>query len=140
MELTGGASLESTVHIHLIENNAKVGARIAVALSALKPARRSVSDQSHMVSNKQKKVTLRSTGDAVVDKRKRPVVIGGAVFDIKATAAYLDVIAEAANPGTVHIGYGGVARNIAECLARLGCNPFLISDVGDDRIRDRFLC
>ena len=65
--------MESTVHIHLIENNAKVGARIAVALSALKPARRSVSDQSHMVSNKQKKVTLRSTGDAVVDKRKRPV-------------------------------------------------------------------
>ena len=40
------------VDIHLIENNAKVGARIAVALSALKPEGRSVSDQWHMVSNK----------------------------------------------------------------------------------------
>lgn len=36
------------------------------------------------------------------------------------------------NPGTVHTSAGGVARNIAENLARLGVTCRLISAVGDD--------
>lgn len=31
---------------------------------------------------------------------------------------------------------GGVGRNVAECLARLGQKPFLISVVGDDMAGD----
>ena len=36
------------------------------------------------------------------------------------------------NPGHVHTAFGGVARNVAENLARLGVKTTLISRVGDD--------
>jgi pseudouridine kinase len=36
------------------------------------------------------------------------------------------------NPGSVHVAMGGVARNVAESLARLGENVTLVSRVGDD--------
>ena len=36
------------------------------------------------------------------------------------------------NPGTVRTSLGGVARNVAQNLARLGCDVLLCSRVGDD--------
>ena len=42
-------------------------------------------------------------------------------------------------PGKVHSSVGGVARNIAENLARLGISTTLISAVGDDRPGQRIL-
>src|SRR5436305_257330 len=36
------------------------------------------------------------------------------------------------NPGDVHLDFGGVARNVAENLARLGCAVSMLSRVGDD--------
>lgn len=36
------------------------------------------------------------------------------------------------NPGKVHTAFGGVARNVAENLARLGVKTTLVSRVGDD--------
>ncbi|PIA55666.1 hypothetical protein AQUCO_00700167v1 [Aquilegia coerulea] len=60
-----------------------------------------------------------------------PVVIGGMVLDIHAkpsTTAH----PKTTTPGKVHYVTGGVARNIAECMSKLGIKPFMISIVGDD--------
>lgn len=35
---------------------------------------------------------------------------------------------------------GGVARNIAECMSKLGTRPFMISAVGFDMAGDIFSC
>jgi len=59
------------------------------------------------------------------------VVIGGANLDIRA-ASEEPLIVGTSNPGRVTIAPGGVARNIAENLARLGVDTALISAVGDD--------
>ena len=60
------------------------------------------------------------------------VAIGGANMDIHGRPARalrrLD-----SNPGTVHTSPGGVARNIAENLARLGVDCRLISAIGNDQ-------
>jgi pseudouridine kinase len=59
------------------------------------------------------------------------IVIGGANIDIKAKAKPRHVLGTS-NPGIVSTTAGGVARNIAHNLARLGRNVALISAVGDD--------
>jgi len=68
------------------------------------------------------------------DSSKAPyiVVIGGANVDIHGTPAN-KLRMQDSNPGTVHTSAGGVARNIAENLARLGANCRLISAVGNDQ-------
>ena len=43
------------------------------------------------------------------------------------------------NPGDVHLDLGGVARNVAENLARLGCQVSMLSRVGDDEDGRRVL-
>ena len=59
-------------------------------------------------------------------------VIGGASVDIYGKST--DAIREHdSNPGTVHKSPGGVARNIAENLARLDVNCQLITAIGDDQ-------
>ncbi|KAI4358009.1 hypothetical protein L6164_001918 [Bauhinia variegata] len=59
------------------------------------------------------------------------VIIGGMVLDIHATPSTLT------NPGTTTPGkvryfLGGVARNVAECMSKLGTKPYMISAVGLD--------
>ena len=58
-------------------------------------------------------------------------VIGGANIDIHGRSSQA-LRSNDSNPGDVHISAGGVARNIAENLARLGADTRLISAVGDD--------
>ncbi|QHC00601.1 carbohydrate kinase [Epidermidibacterium keratini] len=58
-------------------------------------------------------------------------VLGGAVMDIKAVT--IDCAARGtSNPATIRTTPGGVGRNIAETLARLGRRTYLIAAVGDD--------
>lgn len=59
------------------------------------------------------------------------IVIGGANVDIKGRAAER-MVAGTSNPGEVMISVGGVARNIAENLARLGVETSLVTVLGDD--------
>ncbi|MCZ6497105.1 MAG: carbohydrate kinase family protein [Gammaproteobacteria bacterium] len=58
-------------------------------------------------------------------------VIGGANIDIHGRSNG-KLRHKDSNPGTVHTSAGGVARNIAENLTRLGVDSRLISAVGDD--------
>jgi pseudouridine kinase len=66
------------------------------------------------------------------------VVIGGANIDIKAKVAGHHIIGTS-NPGNVSMTSGGVGRNIAHNLARLGCSSALISIIGDDAFGDTLI-
>jgi len=66
------------------------------------------------------------------------VVVGGANIDIKVTIAGATIPATS-NPGTATVSIGGVGRNIAHNLARLGTPTRLISAVGRDPEGDRLL-
>ena len=59
------------------------------------------------------------------------VVIGGANVDIKGRAAERHQQGTS-NPGTVTVSPGGVGRNIAETLARLGVSVSLVTALGRD--------
>jgi pseudouridine kinase len=61
----------------------------------------------------------------------RIACLGGAVIDRKLVALRA-IEAGTSNPARGHVGFGGVARNVAENLARLGCRASLHSCVGDD--------
>jgi pseudouridine kinase len=61
----------------------------------------------------------------------RVCVIGGANVDIHG-AAYQPLRLRDSNPGSVHVSPGGVARNVAENLARLGVDCRLVTAVGRD--------
>ena len=66
------------------------------------------------------------------------VVVGGANMDVKARSAQRAVPATS-NPGTATITPGGVGRNIAENLARLGTRTHLVSVIGGDALGDQVL-
>ena len=59
------------------------------------------------------------------------VVVGGANVDLKAQTAQ-KVIAATSNPGHTSMSAGGVGRNIAENIARLGTSTQLIGAIGRD--------
>ncbi|MEO6019747.1 MAG: PfkB family carbohydrate kinase [Knoellia sp.] len=66
------------------------------------------------------------------------VVVGGAVMDVKARSGEpLDP--ETSNPGQVTTHPGGVGRNIAENLARLGTPTHLVAAIGSDSFGDELL-
>ena len=71
-------------------------------------------------------------------KRSRVVVIGGVNMDIKCRIAGRPAMASS-NPGMAALTPGGVARNIAENLARLGVATSLISVVGRDRLGEQLI-
>ncbi len=70
------------------------------------------------------------------------LVIGSAGIDTKGRAGR-PIQVGTSTPGTIRVSVGGVARNIAENLARLGEQVVLLSAVGDDgsgrRIRNQAL-
>lgn len=71
-------------------------------------------------------------GRAYVLSEESPIVcIGGANLDRKALSKQ-KVRLHSSNPVTVSESCGGVARNVAENLGRLGCHTTLITCVGDD--------
>ncbi|KAM8974460.1 uncharacterized protein RCH25_019869 [Pelodytes ibericus] len=119
-EITGGKSLEA--NIALVKNNAKVGSRIAVALSKVWTPKGGVRKQcGHLDEN-----------EAPRDN-PRPVVIGGINVDFIAKAAGSTMVfGGQTNPGQVHQSFGGVGRNLADCLTRLGERPLFISAMGQD--------
>lgn len=58
-------------------------------------------------------------------------VIGGITADIEGHP-YERLVYADSNPGTIRISYGGVGRNIAENLGRLGASVSFFSVAGDD--------
>ncbi|CAK9315859.1 unnamed protein product [Citrullus colocynthis] len=60
-----------------------------------------------------------------------PVIVGGMVLDIHAIPS-ISAVPRSTTPGKINYILGGVARNVAECMSKLGTSPFLISVVGHD--------
>ena len=118
-ELTDGASLAA--NIALIKNNALAGAQIAVALSAM-----AASPDAPEVAG---------VGVAPATSAEPVVVIGGVVADLVASPpAGGALLPRTSTPGALALSPGGVARNVAEGLARLGVAARLLSAVGDDAL------
>ena len=87
-ELTGGESLKA--NIALVENNARIGAKIAVAL--------------HRLSQRRSFTTI---------SVKRPLIVGGSVLDILSTSkSSLVEMKNTSTIGMVRQIPGGVGRNI----------------------------
>ncbi|KAL2460167.1 pfkB-like carbohydrate kinase family protein [Abeliophyllum distichum] len=70
-------------------------------------------------------------GEQVLDNEAEPVVIGGMVLDINASPS-MPANPRTTTPGKVLYALGGVARNVAECMSKLGTKPFMISALGLD--------
>ncbi len=70
-------------------------------------------------------------GASTPGARPYVVVVGGANVDLKAQTA-TKVIAATSNPGHTSLSAGGVGRNIAENIARLGTLTELVAAIGDD--------
>lgn len=66
------------------------------------------------------------------------VVVGGANMDLKARST-APLVAGTSNPGSARMSPGGVGRNVAENLARLGTPVHLVAAVGADPIGDALL-
>ncbi|KAL3730661.1 hypothetical protein ACJRO7_027658 [Eucalyptus globulus] len=79
---------------------------------------------------REKQLSLRDGGEAVV--------IGGMVLDIHALP-FSPPAPGTTTPGKVHYVLGGVARNIADCMLKLGGKPFFISAVGLDMAGNHLL-
>lgn len=69
----------------------------------------------------------------VLPAKQRLICIGGAVLDRKYHAKK-DLIFETSNPVDGYRSFGGVARNVAENLVRLGADVSFVSIVGDDEV------
>lgn len=74
----------------------------------------------------------------ILSARPPVIVVGGANVDIKARSNAA-AIAQTSNPGRTSTTPGGVGRNIAENLARLGTPTHLIAALGRDTHGERLL-
>jgi pseudouridine kinase len=90
------------------------------------------------LSNLMKKGVVRGRGYVLRPEAHSVVVVGGAVLDTKVRTAGPPVLATS-NPGTASWTAGGVGRNIAENLARLGSPTQLVSAVGKDPAAENVL-
>ncbi|MGZ8744947.1 MAG: carbohydrate kinase [Nocardioides sp.] len=89
------------------------------------------------LSNLGKKGVILGRG-YVLSEQPAVVVIGGANMDVKARSTRPAVPATS-NPGTASLAPGGVGRNIAENLARLGTRTHLVASIGSDGLGDQVL-
>ena len=90
------------------------------------------------LSNLTRKGVVLGRGYLVRPEADSVLVVGGAVLDTKVRTAAAPVLGTS-NPGTASATVGGVGRNIAENLARLGRPTVLVAAVGDDPAGDTVL-
>ncbi|XP_052644856.1 LOW QUALITY PROTEIN: uncharacterized protein LOC128142667 [Harpia harpyja] len=120
-ELTDGKSLDS--NLALIQNNARVGSCIAVALSKLQKARRKGKLPQRKDTTPPQPVVIGGINVDFIAKAQNPVILGGGQT----------------NAGRVRRTFGGVGRNLADCLSRLGRTPLFLSAVGKDEHSESIL-
>ncbi|XP_051886310.1 uncharacterized protein zgc:136858 isoform X2 [Pristis pectinata] len=122
-EITQGLSL--TTNIALIKNNAKVGSRIACALA-----------RQNTHGYNPPSLSSKGKGEAPA----KPIVIGGCNVDYVIKVEHGEMMfGGPTNRSTVRQSIGGVGRNLADCLSRLGLNPLFISAIGSDINGDAIL-
>ncbi len=90
------------------------------------------------LSNLTKKGAILGRGYVVRPEAHSVVVVGGANMDIKAHSKH-PIELRTSNPGAAISTPGGVGRNIAENLARLGSPTHLVAPVGRDTFGDEIV-
>ena len=90
------------------------------------------------LSNLTKKGAILGRGYVVRPEAHSVVVVGGANMDIKAHSNQ-PIELRTSNPGVAISTPGGVGRNIAENLARLGSPTHLVAPVGRDAFGDQIV-
>jgi pseudouridine kinase len=90
------------------------------------------------LSNLTKKGVILGRGYVVRPERRSVVVVGGANMDVKAQSSQQAAL-RTSNPGTAVTAPGGVGRNIAENLARLGTPTHLVAPIGRDAFGEELL-
>jgi len=70
-------------------------------------------------------------GGSIMPRNEQILVIGGVNVDISGTSS-TPIVQGDSNPGKVTVTLGGVGRNIAENLSRLGASVGMITALGDD--------
>ena len=162
-KLTQGRSLDA--NIALVLNNSKVAASIAIELNRLEsnssctfgasnPFPSSSSSSSSTTTQKTKVYTSSYASSQSINSEQilkdekvsssYVAVIGGSVADFIAAPESTDdpshkvlssLIIHSSNPGKLHVTVGGVGRNIATALGRLGdTNTVFLSAVSNDLI------
>lgn len=89
------------------------------------------------ITNLMKKGYIKGKG-YILNKSNYVTVIGGSNIDIQGVPNKSLVMFDS-NPGKVDISLGGVGRNIADNICRLGVNTKLISAVGNDLYGNQIL-
>ena len=93
-------------NLALVKNNAKVGAEIAVKMAELK-------NSSYNIVSSRK-----------YNKEEAPVVVGGSIYDFVVRLSEGDIsLSGGTHAGCLRSSHGGVGRNVACALARLGASP-----------------
>ena len=127
-ELTQGESLK--VNMKLVEENARIGAEIAVAVS------QSFQGSSNFTRGSELMIPcMKPPTSTHVESRptSRVIVMGAVIVDFVAKPVPgHELVPKTSNPCICLESDGGVARNIAEALGRLGSSPMLFSAVGSD--------
>ena len=90
------------------------------------------------LSNLTRKGVILGRGYVVRPDDRAVVVVGGANMDIKAHSRR-GIELRTSNPGEAVTTPGGVGRNIAENLARLGTSTHLVAPVGRDAFGDQLV-
>lgn len=88
------------------------------------------------LSNLSKKGVILGRGYVVRPQARSVVVVGGANMDLRAQSARPAAL-RTSNPGHAVTTPGGVGRNIAENLARLGTPTHLVAPVGRDEFGEQ---
>ena len=139
---TGGSSLEA--NIKLVMNNVKIATDIAKEFSVIScKSPTSVSSEDikfhsktdfNIEMNSQKQDIVNILSKTIHTSSAKPVVVfGGSVVDYTGMCSTsVPTIVGSSNPGTIRNGFGGVGRNVAEAICRLGGDATLVSAVGDD--------
>ena len=132
-ELTSGASLKA--NLGLIENNALVGAKIAVEMARKSEHHAREGESFHGFT-----ASKESSSSTEQVSEQRPLVIGGSIFDLMTHVQTPDLVTDGSTHlGRVNFGYGGVGRNLADGLALFDLDPTFISAVGDDELGKNIL-
>ncbi|PIC32070.1 hypothetical protein B9Z55_012542 [Caenorhabditis nigoni] len=114
-ELTQGASMKT--NIALLENNASIAGRLAAKLCDRRPIA----------------ISKMNRNQSSMGTKPKVVSIGAAIVDFEAITSE-DVKDDGGSyNGRVVQRMGGVARNHAEALGRLGCESIFVSAIGDDQ-------
>uniref|UniRef100_A0A663EFY4 Carbohydrate kinase PfkB domain-containing protein n=1 Tax=Aquila chrysaetos chrysaetos TaxID=223781 RepID=A0A663EFY4_AQUCH len=117
------SSKKCQTDLALIQNNARVGSCIAVALSKLQKARRKGKLPQRKDTTPPQPVVIGGINVDFIAKAQKPVILGGGQT----------------NAGRVRRTFGGVGRNLADCLSRLGRTPLFLSSVGKDEHSESIL-